>query len=268
MVVWMLALALGAAAPHPPKIAVLDVEDTSGVEAARAKMLTQVLSGELPKMGRFQVVTTSEIRSMIGFEKQKQLLGCKEDSCLAELGGALGVDYLVTTQLAKFGSRYRLDLRLLDARKSRAAASEGEFIAGNDDALAEAAVEMLHKLISNGHLAEPEAAAASTTEPAGGLTQTAPPHRSRTAAWVVGGAAVVLAGAAVGMTLYSRNTFNTAVQNVRQGHSPDDASLAWSSPLADSLWAGAAICAGVSTYLFLRPAPSGSGGAAGVGGSF
>ena len=267
-----LALASAPGTHHQKKVAVLDVEDTSGAQAARAKMLTQVIGGELPKLGGFQVISANEIRSMLGFEKQRQLLGCKEDSCLAELGGALGVDYLVSSQLAKFGSRFRLDLHLLDASRSRVVASEGNFIAGNDDALADGAVAMLRKLFADAGLSSEPSPTASSGMPdaaAGGLTETAPEGPSRTGAWITGGAAVVLAGAALAMTLHTRSTFNTAVDNVRQGKPADDSSLSWSGPLADGLWAGAAVCAGVSTYLFLRgPSSPGAGGELGVGGSF
>src|SRR5881398_1613253 len=89
------------AAPHKTKLAVLDVVDVAGNEAATARLVTQVLVGETPKLGKFEVISSSDVTQLLGFERQRQLLGCKEDSCLAELGGALGVDYLVTSQLGK-----------------------------------------------------------------------------------------------------------------------------------------------------------------------
>jgi hypothetical protein len=62
----------------------------------------------------------AEIRDMLGFERQRQMLGCSADeSCLAEIGGALGVDELVTVELTLVGQGYALAGRRLDMRRAR-----------------------------------------------------------------------------------------------------------------------------------------------------
>lgn len=46
------------------------------------------------QLGGVHVTTQSEIGTLLGFERQRQLMGCSDDgsaSCLAELSGALGV---------------------------------------------------------------------------------------------------------------------------------------------------------------------------------
>jgi len=280
----MLAFAIAAAPGHAhrTKLAVLDVEDVSGTEAAKAKLITQVLVGELPKQGHFEVLGASEIRSMIGFARQKELLGCHEDSCLAELGGAMGVDYLVVGQLGKLGSRYRFDLRLINAQKSKVVASEGDFVAGNDDALADAVVKMERALLVDGKLIEaPNLASVPDNSPAGGLTQTAPSSPSRSGAWIVGGVGLALAAGATVMTIVAHNRFTDDQACYASSTSPQRASLAASqtckdafspntySYLADALWGGTLVAAGVSTYLFLRtPNGAGAGGEIGIKGSF
>ena len=267
-------LATAAPSPHKIKLAVLDTEDVSGTEAPRARLLTQVLVGELPKQGRFEVISSAEIKNVLGFERQKQLLGCSEDSqCLAELGGALGVDYLISGQLGRLGKRYRLDLRLIDARRSRVVASEGDFLEGGEDGLGDATIAMLKRLLQQGGLREQVVASGSTpvaTEPAGGLSASSP-STSHAGAFVVAGTAVVLAGAATVMTLRAHDQFAKDQECYRNHlplcaatHSPDT-----SAHVADALWAGTAIAAGVSAYLFLRPAESsGAGGEVGVAGRF
>lgn len=266
----MLAVALVAAPkPHRTKIAVLDVEQT-GNQADRAKLLTQIIVGDLPKLASADVLGSSEIRQMLGFERQRQLLGCKEDSCLAELGGALGVDYLVTGQLGKLGSRFRFDLRLIDARKSKVVASQGEFVNGNDDALANAAEAMLRKLLEDGGLRDKSAK--QPEQPVGGLSEAAPEEGpSHTAAWITAGGAVVVGAAAVLATAQAKSRFDQDHDCYARGgtdcantYSPDTA-----AHIADALWVGTAALAGTSAYLFLStPDGSGSGGEIGVRGSF
>ena len=40
---------------------------------------------------------------MLSMEQQKQALGCDDDSCLAQLGGALGVPYLFSADVGALG---------------------------------------------------------------------------------------------------------------------------------------------------------------------
>jgi hypothetical protein len=50
---------------------------------------------------RLKVTTAGDVASILGLERQKQLLGCGESSCLAELAGALGVEGLLTGSVVR-----------------------------------------------------------------------------------------------------------------------------------------------------------------------
>ena len=62
-----------------------------------------------------RVVTRTEISTLLGFERQKQLLGCSSEasSCMAELADALGVDGIVQGTLAKVGKKFKLTLKVI-----------------------------------------------------------------------------------------------------------------------------------------------------------
>jgi len=272
MLTALLVATLAAAPTHKVKIAIVDFDDVTGNVGPQARLLTQVAMSEVLKSGAFEVISSAEVKSLIGLEKQRQLLGCKEDSsCLAEIGGALGVDFMITGQLGKLGERYRLDLRLLNTNKARVAGSAGDFISGKEDALGDACVSMTRKVLADGGLRAPP------TTPAGGLTATAPPEPpSRTPAYVSLAAAGVLAVGAALMTIQTHSTYASAqtcygdatksLQSCKDG----DASLKWSGPVADALWVGAVATGGLSAYFFLRgpDSPGGAGGDVGVRGSF
>jgi TolB-like protein len=52
---------------------------------------------------------------VIDDELERQLSGgCAEASCIAELGGALGAQYIITGNLDRLGSLYILSLKLID----------------------------------------------------------------------------------------------------------------------------------------------------------
>src|SRR4051812_33715499 len=179
-VVALVVLAL-AAGPKRTKVAVLDISAPED-QKPKAGLLTPVVVGEFAKAADLQVISSQEISATLGLAKQRQLMGCAEDSCLAEIGGALGVDYLVSGTLGHIGTRYRLDLRLVRAANGGIAGSVGDFIAGSDDALADATVRLATTLLTKlpGH----EAAASAATEPSavGGLGTSAAAPVSHTGA--------------------------------------------------------------------------------------
>ncbi|HUJ24629.1 MAG TPA: hypothetical protein VLW85_01320 [Myxococcales bacterium] len=68
-----------------------------GVDAALAQSGGTLIASELDKLEVFKVISREDIRNMLSFEKDKQSLGCEADqACLAEIGGALGVEYIAT----------------------------------------------------------------------------------------------------------------------------------------------------------------------------
>lgn len=130
-------LLLALAAPGA-KVAVLDLM-TPGLAEEQGKALSQslvpLIASEVSALGH-SVISTTDIQAMLSFERQKALLGCNDDtSCLAEIGGALGVDLLVSGTLAKLGDTYNLTLTVLDIRTAEVKQRfQGQ--AGGDAALA------------------------------------------------------------------------------------------------------------------------------------
>jgi TolB-like protein len=144
-----LAAAADASAAGRQKIAVTDVRSIQGVAQGTATILSEVIATEVARLG-FDVISQADINVMIGFEKQKQMLGCSEDSsCLAEIGGALGVDYVVAGQVGQLGSRYRFSLLLVDARKSKVVGRAAQFCDATEDALAKVAEQTIEQILAS-----------------------------------------------------------------------------------------------------------------------
>lgn len=105
------------------------------------------------KLGLHGVAATTQkdIEGVLGLERQRALLGCSDASvsCAVELAGALGVDGLVTGQIARVGSVYQINLRVISARSastlyafSRQVRDEEEILTALADAAAEAATKL------------------------------------------------------------------------------------------------------------------------------
>ncbi|MCI0573667.1 MAG: hypothetical protein L0Y66_23265 [Myxococcaceae bacterium] len=127
----LLALVLAAGpSAEPPQTVRLASPGLSGVNISseEADFFNDYFSQQLSQQGEIHVTTKTEVAALLGFERQKQLLGCADASasCLVEVSGALGVDGLVLGSVGRFGDRYGINLKIVDA-------STGQALAGFSD---------------------------------------------------------------------------------------------------------------------------------------
>lgn len=117
MLTCLLVVALHAA-PGPVPLASLGFRGP----AARAELLESLggtLALRMTETGLVRVTTPADVAAVLGLERQRQLLGCGESSCVAELAGALGARALVTGELAEVGDVLQLSVRVLDAASAQ-----------------------------------------------------------------------------------------------------------------------------------------------------
>jgi hypothetical protein len=104
----LLALAVAgplAASAAPAKeaktrVAVMPIKGGIGIEPQLAELVTDALVAELTDRG-LTIITSKDVETALGFERQKQMLGCGQESCLAEIAGALGADRVVFGDIAQ-----------------------------------------------------------------------------------------------------------------------------------------------------------------------
>lgn len=100
------------------KIAVLGFS-ASGVDATVAAAITESVTAEVAVRGYFDPISSGEIQTMLGVERQRQLVGCGEETCMTELAGALGAPYVMSGSLVKLEGVFQINIQVLDSRKSR-----------------------------------------------------------------------------------------------------------------------------------------------------
>ncbi len=104
-----------------------------------ADNLTQLLALELKKLDNISVISRDEIKAMLQYETQKQIAQCKSDvSCLVEIGGALGVEYLVSGGVGKLADTYVVHLKLMDINKAEVVNRVSESFRGPETQLVQA----------------------------------------------------------------------------------------------------------------------------------
>src|SRR5262245_20571431 len=80
-----------AATSLPSSVAVFDVAAQGGIRADRASMFSILLQDYLRNTLKIKVIARSDIEAMLGLERMKDMLACEDTSCMAQIGGALGV---------------------------------------------------------------------------------------------------------------------------------------------------------------------------------
>ncbi len=185
MIATLLSIVLAAA---PYKLAVPTVSFVN-LDAKTGGLYLDYFSQQLSAHPGVSVVTEGEMNSLLGLERQKQLLGCASQSCTAELAGALGVDALVTGSLAKAGGGYVVNLKVIRSTDGTALAVFSTRVATEDalfDYLKASADQLARQL-------QPSATSAGTASGTSEVVAASPTPRGSAAPWLA--SAAVAAGA-------------------------------------------------------------------------
>jgi TolB-like protein len=273
--VWALlpGLAMGQAGPKKIRVAVMEIRPL-GTEQVKSDLLSEVALTEAAAFERLEIIGRSDIASMIGFEQQKKVLGCVEDSsCLAEIGGALGVDYVLIGSLGRLGTLYRVDLKVVDTKKARVLGRFGESVTSEEEKLVAAVQKGVRQLLTpilGGDLPVPV-----VTRPTPGTVPLPPPPVARPAApatpvaaqesgmsragwgWTAagGGAALVAVGAIFGMSAQKAFSDEKAATTL-DAYNSAKSKVKSSSLLADVFFVTGAVGLGTGGYLLFTGKPS------------
>jgi hypothetical protein len=163
------------------------------------------LAQALRKQG-VQVVTSNEIAAALSSERQKQLLGCTEESssCLVELGNALGVDGTLMVSFARLDeSSYEANVKVISSSTGKVIAetrasgdSEKKMLTALDEAAMAVAVDL-------------ETLRPSDSAP--------PPSTVRSRAWVAAAGGAVFIATGAGLFVGAHNTYAQENQVLNNG---------------------------------------------------
>jgi len=94
----------------------MPLQPLNGVKGDVAKMLMETFTAELGKLGWYEVMSVDEVQDMLGLEKMKDVMGCDDISCSADIAGGLGADFMVTGSVGKLATQLKLSLKLFDSK--------------------------------------------------------------------------------------------------------------------------------------------------------
>ncbi|MBK7857385.1 MAG: hypothetical protein IPJ65_01930 [Archangiaceae bacterium] len=183
----VLAAAEPQAAAEKPRLFVATLA-AQGVDPTEAAAFTDAIGATLASRGLFRVITTKDLESLLGAERQKQLLGvCEADpsACSQNAADAVTARFVLSGQLSRLGTAYQLSLQMVDTEKGQAVARALKL---SDD------LKTLRALV-------PYAAAEATGSPL-----PPPPSKVLPIALLAAGGAAFVAGSVLGMLALSRQT--------------------------------------------------------------
>ncbi len=152
VLVMVSAAALPAAADENAACSVafmpLDEEGIGALEAHIPVLLGETMSHEIADVTSCRVVTERDIRAMIDYEAQAQACGADTASCLAEIGDALGVDFVVSGTVGKLGNIYTMNIRMVDIEQSAVIKRSQRAVTNDPSLLRRAARDVARELFN------------------------------------------------------------------------------------------------------------------------
>jgi len=127
-------------------VAVLEFSTKGGVTSEQMEVLSDMLTTEIRKLGKYSVIGSNDIRATFQLEERRRIMGCDDESCVAEVGGALGVRRIVVGNIGLFGQTYLMNLKLLDTREVKLISAVSRSVKGGQDQLIEVLPQMVKEL--------------------------------------------------------------------------------------------------------------------------
>jgi hypothetical protein len=131
-------------------VLVMELKRVGAVPAQMPSVITDLLLARLDDVEGLRTVSPQDLQLMLSVEKQRDALGCDDVRCIAEVGGALGTDFVIYGEIGLAGSQYDLTLTAIDAKHSLAVARVSSLVAANEDALVQsvpgAVASLLNKM--------------------------------------------------------------------------------------------------------------------------
>ncbi len=181
-------LALPSLAAETEKKPRLVINDLVALKVApeEAQAITDAVVTYLSARGLFEVLSTRDVQTLLGAERQRQLSGaCSEDAlgCSVDMSKLLSARFVLSGQLAKVGSAYQLTMQLVDTSRDQTS-SRSSKLAGD--------LEAIRALV-------PYAASEATGSPL-----PPPPSRVLPITLLSAGGATLLSGGVVGLLALSK----------------------------------------------------------------
>lgn len=113
------------------KIAVWDL-NAGNINPSYAQDLTSILVSEISKVGKYEVYSQENVRTLAGWTAERMQLGCTDTKCLTALG-QMDIAKLISGRVGKVGNTFSISLNLFNTQSVRAERSISDFCRTEDE---------------------------------------------------------------------------------------------------------------------------------------
>ncbi len=101
------------------RVAVMDLQVKSGVDVEMAGILGDSLRASIYKADIFELMNREDMVAILDEVKFQMSGACESTSCIVEMGGALGVEKIISGSIGLIGERYSVTIKLVDIATAR-----------------------------------------------------------------------------------------------------------------------------------------------------
>lgn len=167
-------------------VAVMNIQSAE-VDPANCIAITNYMTSELNRISDYRVISWDDVNKILEHKAGLQLLGCEDNECFVEVGGVLGVDYIIVGDIGALGDRYVMSIRKIDINKAETVARASRRVIGNIGLLMDKIPEMVNEIFN---IEEPK-------------TKTVSVEKKKVWPWIAGG---VLAAASIPVIFILKNS--------------------------------------------------------------
>jgi len=136
------------AATEIEQIVVLPVVVTAGIAPDKGPLLDGILINEVSKRApeKIKLLGSKDVSALLGHEQQKQMLGCDDQSCLVEIGNALGASHLLSLTMGRIGQKFIINTTLLDVASTDAVFRDTVYLGETEEELLQGVATLSDRL--------------------------------------------------------------------------------------------------------------------------
>ena len=136
--------------PHAQKsIAVMNIQSAE-VDPANCIAITNYMTSELNRLVEYRIISWDDVSKMLEHHAGLQAMGCDDTECFAEIGGALGVDYIIAGDIGALGDRFVMSIRQIDINRAETVGRVSRRVTGNIGLLMDRIPEMVEEMFKTG----------------------------------------------------------------------------------------------------------------------
>ncbi len=109
-------LLVGPAQAENRRIVVMPVQADSSIRTQMGETLDEFVMTQVYESSGLEVFGSADIAAVMELDSQKNMLGCDDTSCLAEIAGALGAELLFVMSVGDAGARWAVNAKLIDVQ--------------------------------------------------------------------------------------------------------------------------------------------------------